>query len=528
MRIGRALELLAAFALTFAASGAGAAAASPVLTVQAGSSSYAPGATVTIEGTLTISGVGVADAQVALQADGVPSGNRYWVGQVTTGTGGAFSDSFVMPSNVNGDTSVKLWATADNATSATTFSVAAITPGGGGGGGGGGGVGPSQPTSNSTVDATTDATQTQSGNSTQLTVDTAALTQNIQGATDDNVVFKASTQDGALTIPGSAVGALQGSNDVVTLATSGGSYSLPVAKVLTANTLQSLGATSASQVQISVAINHPTSYALGSLTQVVAPLSFTVTASVGGQTTTLDQFSTPVARTFALPQGQSTQDATGVVFVNGTPEHAWTSFSGGTATIYSLTDSTYAIVTQNVTFDDIAGLPQASAIQNLADKLVITGTSKTTFSPQAGVTRAQFAALLVRALGYWSLGQNVKFTDIPADYWAAPVIKSAVAKGFILGYPNGKFEPGLQITNEQMAAMVARVMNTLNIKAGTRSTTPADLGAIPSWARNDVQLVLSQGIMTVNGQGDFQPSAVTTRAQAAQIVWNLMAVAGIE
>lgn len=524
MRIGRALGLLAAFALTFAASSAGAAAASPVLTVQAGGSSYAPGATVTIQGTLTISGVGVADAQVALQADGVPSGNRYWVGQVTTGTGGAFSDSFVMPSNVNGDTSVKVWATADNATSTTTLSISAVTPGGGGGGG----ASTSQPTSNSTVDATTDATQTQTGNTTQLTVDTAALTQNIQGATDDNVVFKASTQDGALTIPGAAVGALQNSNDVVTLATSDGSYSLPVGKVLTADTLQSLGATSASQVQISVAINHPTNYALGSLTQVVAPLSFTVTASVGGQTTTLDQFSTPVARTFALPQGQSTQDATGVVFVNGTPEHAWTSFSGDTATIYSLTDSTYAIVTQNVTFDDIAGLPQASAIQNLADKLVISGTSKTTFSPQGGVTRAQFAALLVRGLGYWNLGQNVKFSDIPADYWAAPVVKSAVAKGFILGYPNGKFEPGLQITNEQMAAMVARVMNTLNIKAGSQSATPADLGAIPAWARNDVQLVLSQGIMTVNGQGDFQPNAVTTRAQAAQIVWNLMSVAGIE
>jgi hypothetical protein len=219
---------------------------------------------------------------------------------------------------------------------------------------------------------------------------------------------------------------------------------------------------------------------------------------------------------------------TGVALVNGAPEHADTVFQGDTATIYSLTDSTYAVISQHLSFRDIAGLPQASAITALASKLVSSGTTATTFDPKGGVNREQFASLLIRALGLWNVGASVKFSDVAGSSWAAPMIMAAVAEGFIEGYPDGTFKPGAQITNEQMAAMVARVMNYLAIGGGTDLSHPSDYQSIATWARSDVSLVLSQGIMATDSQGRFNPGQVTTRAITAQIVWNLMQKAGIE
>ena len=235
-----------------------------------------------------------------------------------------------------------------------------------------------------------------------------------------------------------------------------------------------------------------------------------------------------MARTFILGGAVNTADTTGVVLVDGIPEHARTTFGNGTATIYSLTNSTYAVVSHRVRFTDIAGIPQAAAITALAEKLVVDGVTPTTFDPQGGVTREQFAAPLVRAIGLWNIGRGLSFRDVPATSWAAPAIQAAVAEKLIQGFSDGTFRPNAPITNEQMAAMVARALRFLGIQPASTQVVPTDVGAIPAWARPDVQTALSQGIMTEGVGGSFQPAAVTTRAQAAQIVWNLMHEAGIQ
>ncbi len=290
-----------------------------------------------------------------------------------------------------------------------------------------------------------------------------------------------------------------------------------------------------SEISLSISVTPASATDTADITQGVpngsivgAPVTFTITAMANGQTQTIEVFSGAVPRSFTLQTTPDPNDTTGIVLVNGVPEHAWTVFSGTTATIYSHTDSTYAVLTNQVSFNDIAGIPQANAIQALANKLIINGVTPTTFDPQGGVTRAQFAALVIRALGLWNLGTTVRFPDVPSNSWAAPVIGSAVAESFIKGYPDGTFRPQVQITNAQMAVIVGRVMRFLNIPAGQTAVTPSDQATIPAWASQDVALALSQGIMTTGADGAFHPDATTTRAQAAQIIWNLMQKAGIE
>lgn len=408
-----------------------------------------------------------------------------------------------------------------------------------GGGTGGGSTVPSVPSgtaaSGDTLDATGSATATVSNGGTVLSVDGTSLQQQIGSQTGKDVEFQSPSADSTLSVPPSAVASLLSAGDQLTLATPGVSYTLPLADTQLTQVASTLGVQSPSDVQLSVSVVPAPAQDLTALRQAVGtngilaqPVSFTVTASANGHSVTVEQFTGLVPRTFTLSGAVNPNEATGVVLVNGVPEHARTTFGSGTATIYSMTNSTYAIVSHQVQFTDLGGVPQAAAITELADKLVTSGVTPTTFDPQGGVTREQFAALLVRGLGLWHLGQNLGFRDVAANSWAAPAIQAAVAEKLIQGFPDGTFRPNAPITNEQMAAMVARALRFLGIQPASTQVTPTDVGAIPAWARPDVQTALSQGIMTEGVGGSFQPAAVTTRAQAAQIVWNLMHEAGIQ
>ncbi len=394
------------------------------------------------------------------------------------------------------------------------------------GGGGGSGSGPNGNDS---------STVTVNGGVTTFTVNSGMLTQNLSGLEGSDVTFSSNTTGTDISLSADALQSLDQGNDGITLETPGATYTLPSGSIDVTQLETLLGVTQPSDISLSISVTPASNADTSDITQglqggtiVGAPMTFTITATANGQAQTIEVFSGPVPRTFTLDSPPDPTDTTGVVLVNGVPEHAWTVFSGTTATIYSRTDSTYAVVTHEVSFDDIAGLPQENAIQALANKLIVNGMTQTTFDPQGGVTRAQFAALVIRALGLWNLGGTVTFPDVQSDSWAAPVIRSAVAESFIEGYPDGTFQPQAQITNAQMAVIVGRVMRFLGIAAGQTAVTPSDETAIPAWAANDVQLVLSQGIMTTGSDGAFHPGATTNRAQAAQIIWNLMQKAGIQ
>ncbi len=375
------------------------------------------------------------------------------------------------------------------------------------------------------TDVTSAATETSSGGGSVLTVDPSLLAGMVPPSASD-LTFEATTQAAQLNLPQGAIPAA--ASDPVTLATTGGSFTIPVDQVLAPPVLQQLGAASSADVALSIALAPSGVPAFHGLTVLGAPLSVQVTATASGKEISLDQFASPVTEVLKLPTAADPGTATGALLVDGTPEHARTQFSGTDATIVAFEPGTYAVVSQQLQFKDIRGLPQAQAIESLADKLVTSGTRPGAYDPSGGVTRAEFAALVVRALGLWGVGQDVSFKDLPGSYWARPVIDAASAEQLIEGYPDGTFRPGAEITNDQMAAIAARAMAFLGIARGVATVEPRDQAAIPAWARSDVALVLSRGIMGTSATGDFAPSAVTTRAEAAQIVWNLMQAAGIQ
>ena len=117
-------------------------------------------------------------------------------------------------------------------------------------------------------------------------------------------------------------------------------------------------------------------------------------------------------------------------------------------------------------YDDISAAYTAGYFQ---------GTSKSTASPNATLTREEAATMLCRNLMLQPVsGENLSFTDSRlASSWSRGYIKAAADEGILRGDPDGKFRPLDNITRGEVAIMLVRVIGTPIQDPGTYSTSVA-------------------------------------------------------
>jgi hypothetical protein len=82
------------------------------------------------------------------------------------------------------------------------------------------------------------------------------------------------------------------------------------------------------------------------------------------------------------------------------------------AVVSSRTNSTYALIQNEVTFSDAEGKWYEAAVNEMGSRKIIGGRSAAVFDGGASITRAEFSALLVRALGLPADGAST-FADVP-------------------------------------------------------------------------------------------------------------------
>ena len=155
-------------------------------------------------------------------------------------------------------------------------------------------------------------------------------------------------------------------------------------------------------------------------------------------------------------------------------------------------------------------------IQYLVDQGVAGGYADGSFRPDQNVTRAQFAKMLVGAMG-WPLvtPPTPTFSDVPAGYWAYSYIETAAAHGVIGGYSDGSFRPDAGITRAQVAKMLylARGWQMDPPQQGSFSDVSAG-----DWFYVYAEAASSAEVMSGYADHTFRPNLPTTRAQAAKIL----------
>jgi len=168
-------------------------------------------------------------------------------------------------------------------------------------------------------------------------------------------------------------------------------------------------------------------------------------------------------------------------------------------------------------FSDTGGHWAESRIAEWAQKGLVQGYPDGTFRPDGEVTRAEFVALTNRAFGVVKAGAaEAGFADVKPGDWFYEDVMAAKAAGYIAGYPDGTFMPDRNITRQEAAVILARLLG-LQPDAG-RAAGFADGGAVGAWAAGSVGAVAKAGLMVGMPDGTFMPLKGTTRAEAVVLL----------
>ncbi|MBB3114012.1 putative repeat protein (TIGR01451 family) [Paenibacillus phyllosphaerae] len=202
---------------------------------------------------------------------------------------------------------------------------------------------------------------------------------------------------------------------------------------------------------------------------------------------------------------------------------------GGTATIAIRSSDIYAVLRYTRPFVDLSSHWAVADIDWMAQRMLVNGTSSQAFEPNKTITRAEFAAMLVRALDVRVEGTSPaeEFSDISKNAWYYDAVQASVAAGLMKGIDGDTFEPNAPITREQAAVIIWRAyakhagLDEHAIQIGELRAFQ-DYGDISGWAAEGIAGSLANGLMQGSDAGLFNPSGLATRAEAAVIMKRLV------
>lgn len=164
--------------------------------------------------------------------------------------------------------------------------------------------------------------------------------------------------------------------------------------------------------------------------------------------------------------------------------------------------------------------PASEAIEELADRGIISGYADGSFKPDTEVTRAQFAKFLAVVMK-WSLIKPLesRFADVPTDSALFGYIETAVARGYMRGYTDGTFKPneGLLRADAVRIWVQAAAWRPDYGHSGIFLDIPT---AYPG--ADYIETAFAHGIIAPDEEGDFRPTDAITRAELSQIVYNYL------
>jgi len=165
----------------------------------------------------------------------------------------------------------------------------------------------------------------------------------------------------------------------------------------------------------------------------------------------------------------------------------------------------------------------ASAVEFVHQTGIMSGTSPTTFTPNVNFTRAMLVTTLHR-MAYGNASDHVSnsFTDVPNDAWFAPYVSWANEVGIAQGTSTTTFSPNAPVSRQDFAVFMHRFADYLDI--GIPTSTPAgftlnfsDADNVGAWAQDALRWAVYNELVTGTGQL-LDPRGTATRAQSATIL----------
>ena len=150
---------------------------------------------------------------------------------------------------------------------------------------------------------------------------------------------------------------------------------------------------------------------------------------------------------------------------------------------------------------------------------LFAGTSDTTFSPNASMTRAMLVTVLYRLEGQPAVNGRSGFSDVQYNGYYEDAVTWAADNGIVNGTSASTFSPNANVTREQMAAILYRYAQykKYNTAASSSLNGFTDHASVSGYAAASLEWAVAEKL--VNGSaGKLMPTGNATRAQVAAIL----------
>jgi len=190
-------------------------------------------------------------------------------------------------------------------------------------------------------------------------------------------------------------------------------------------------------------------------------------------------------------------------------------------TIQSNSNSVYVVADNPVRFADMQKHWGQSYVDLAAAKGLVHGVGGGRYDPEKAVTRAEFTAMLVRALGRsTSAGSTAPYSDVKPGEWYFGEVAAAKDLGLLDFAKGNRFNPNKPLTREEMASILAAAVSLEQLPATEEEVSMdgyKDIGSVDAAYLEDVRFMVELHIMKGTSADTFSPKDTTTRAQAAVV-----------
>lgn len=164
-----------------------------------------------------------------------------------------------------------------------------------------------------------------------------------------------------------------------------------------------------------------------------------------------------------------------------------------------------------------------SAVRYCLNNNYMNGESETKFNPNGTVSRAQIVQVLYNLEGQpgYTSG-HTPFEDITPGSWYYNAVRWSEENGIASGTSATTFNPNAPVTREQVATFFANYAKFKNNYSGAQSDLSkySDQNKISAWAKENISWAVNYGLMSGTSETTLDPQGTCIRAQLAQFIKN--------
>ena len=163
-------------------------------------------------------------------------------------------------------------------------------------------------------------------------------------------------------------------------------------------------------------------------------------------------------------------------------------------------------------------------VEYVVDKGIMSGVSENEFAPSGKLTRAMLVQMLYNMESRPACDAENAFIDVPVGQWYTDAVIWANDAKIVSGMGEDLFAPNMEITREQMVAMLYNYAKYkgYDVTASADLSAFADTASVSTWAQPAMQWAVAEGYISGMGDSQLAPQGTATRAEIASVIMRFM------